>query len=84
MLHDLGGYSCMKEISVDATIEELQAFLEEINKEMSNLENEEPADENSKEYDAWAEKCEELAMKSEMCMSMIDMKTSEGLKGKYL
>ena len=74
----------MREISVDATVEELQALLEEINKEMANLENEEPADENSKEYDSWCEKCEELAMKSEMCMSMIDMKTSEGIKGKFM
>ena len=74
----------MKEISVDASVEELQALLEEINKEMSSLEDSEPANENSKEYDDWCAKCEELAMKSEMCMSMIDMKTSEGIKGKFM
>lgn len=65
---------------INASIEELKKELEKINSKMEALEKEEPADENSKEYDQWCEKCQELAVKSETVMTMIDIRMSEGLE----
>lgn len=62
------------EVTTATSLEELKEVFEEINRKMEALEAEEPADEDSAEYDAWCEKCDALAVESETIMSLIDEK----------
>ena len=66
-------------MNINASLEELKAEFEKVNEQMMELEKSEPADEGSKEYEEWCEKCEALAMHSEEVMTLIDLKMSQGL-----
>ena len=66
-------------MNINASLEELKAEFEKVNEQMMELEKSEPADEGSKEYEEWCEKCEALAMHSEEVRTLIDLKMSQGL-----
>ena len=69
----------MENITVFSSLEELKKELERINRQMEELEAEEPANESSQEHKAWEETCEKLALKSETVMTWIDRKMAKGL-----
>ena len=69
----------MENITVFSSLEELKKELERINRQMEELEAEEPANESSQEHKAWEETCEQLAVKSETVMTWIDRKMAEGI-----
>ncbi len=66
-------------ITEQATLKEIKEAFAELNARMEELEAKEPKNENSPEYEAWAEECENLAFRSELLMTWIDRKTAAGL-----
>jgi len=66
-------------VTENSSLEEIKDAFAELNKKMEELEEKEPKDENSKEYEAWEKECEELAVRSETLMTWIDRKMTAGL-----
>lgn len=62
-------------VTEQSSLEELRKAFDALNHRMEELEAEEP-EEDSAEYAAWEDACEQLALRSESIMTWIDRKMS--------
>lgn len=66
-------------VTEQSSLEDIRKAFDELNHKMEELEEKEPKDENSKEYEDWESECEALAVRSETLMTWIDRKMTAGL-----
>lgn len=66
-------------VTEQSSLEDIRKAFDELNHKMEELEEKEPKDENSKEYEDWEVECEALAVRSETLMTWIDRKMTAGL-----
>ena len=66
-------------VTEQSSLEDIRKAFDELNHKMEELEEKEPKDENSREYEAWEAECEALAVRSETLMTWIDRKMTAGL-----
>lgn len=66
-------------VTEQSSLEDIRKAFDELNHKMEELEEKEPKDENSREYEDWEAECEALAVCSETLMTWIDRKMTAGL-----
>ena len=66
-------------VTEQSSLEDIRKAFDELNHKMEELEEKEPKDESSREYEDWEAECEALAVRSETLMTWIDRKMTAGL-----